>query len=319
LWLSGFPLRNKYFKISLILSSYFTYLIILNWNSEIWWKRNLAQMVGGLIVFKILYELVKQSRQWIYLSENKFYVILGYFIMITLTGGLYLITFICNHWSSPNKFYRHLSQSIGGLLIFKIWYEMFRFGKKWVYCKQRYPTVNGDILRRNYSIKYKICGHLFLTIATLGGFILYRTVELVIIHWKCENQPWKRHMAQTIGGLIIFKIYFEMIDYGLDKVYFEKNNNISQKILGNLFLTIISFGLFIPYRLIELIIYNFDSPIYWKRHMSQTIAGLIIFKIWYELFIFGYVNYHNGETFGLFILIIITAGLFLIYELVKNE
>ncbi len=284
---TNYPRKTKYYQHTLILSSYFTYLIIIYWNCEIWWKRHLAQMIGGLIVFKLLYELINQSRRWIYLSDNKFYIGLGYFVMILLTGGFYLITFIFQHWNSPNRCRRHLSQTIGGLIIFKLEYEMFRFGKKWIYEKQPYPTINGDILRRNYSTKYKILGHVFLMVSTFGLYIVYRTIELIIKHWKNKNQPWKRHLAQTIGGLIIFKIYFEMVDYGLDKVYFEKDNNIFQKILGNIFLIIISFGVFIPYRLTELVICHFDSLVFWKRHMSQTIAGLIIFKLLYELIRFG--------------------------------
>lgn len=318
LWFTGYPRKTTYFKNTLILCSYFTYLIILNWDSDIWWKRHLAQTIGGLIIFKILYELINQSRRWIYLSDSRFYVGLGYFIMIVLTGGLYLMTFIYQHWDSPNRFRRHLSQTIGGLIIFKLWYEMFRFGKKWIYCKQPYPTVNGDILRRSYPLKYKILGHVFLIASTFGCYILYRIIELIIIYWSCENHPWKRHLAQFIGGLIIFKIYFEMVDYGLDKVYFEKHNNIFQKILGNVFLVIISLGLFIPYRLIELIVYNFDSPVYWKKHMSQTIVGLVVFKLWYELFMFGYVDYYRDKNvLGFFVLTFTTCGLFLIHELVK--
>ena len=66
---------------------------------------------------------------------------------------------------------------------------------------------------------------------------------------------------------------------------------------------------------------NLHSPVFWKRHLAQTLVGLVVFKIWYELWRFG--NYLIHHTFSLrnvgrIILIIITGGLYLPYWFVES-
>jgi hypothetical protein len=254
-------------------------LIVTNWFSEILWKRHVAQTIGGLVVFKIWYEIVRCGIIWSYMSDTEKKQIcksvLGHTLLSLGTGGLFIPyrigELIINNWFSEVVWKRHLAQTIGGLIVFKIWYELFRYGILWTY-------------EQNDKCK-QFLGHIFLTIGSLGTFIPFRIVQLIVTNWFSEIS-WKRHLAQTIGGLIVFKIWYELFRYGILWVYCDTVKK-TKFIAGHIFLIIASLGIYIPARIMQLVGEYWSSENKYKRHTAQTVGGLIIFKIWYELFRFG--------------------------------
>jgi hypothetical protein len=282
-------------------------LIVLHWFDKDPCKRHLAQTVGGLVIFKLWYELYHYGIKWIYPGNNCCFLcndrpgkyedanpstgceqFVGHIFLTIGSFGLFIpyriIELIILNWMSPNPCKRHLAQTIGGLVIGKIWYELYNYGTKWVYDTESFTDGSGVTVSKSYSLCEQFTGYIFLTICTFGLFVPFRIIQLVAQNWYNE-EPWKRHLAQTIGGLIIFKVWFEMFNYGFRWAYGDYN--CCEKFLGNFYLTIATLGLYVPYKIIELVVVHFYSDIPWKRHLAQLIGCLIIFKLWYELFHYG--------------------------------
>jgi hypothetical protein len=310
--------------------------VVNNWLSENWWKRNIAQTIGGIIVLKIVYELGIIYIDWFSYGINAVYgkessrckQIGGYFLLTFLTIGLFLIfrgvQIIINNWTSENWWKRNIAQTIGGLIVLKILYEIgiiyidwFSYGINAVYEKES-------------SRCKQIGGHFLLAFLTLGLFIIFRIVQLVINNWTSENW-WKRNIAQTIGGLIVLKLVYEFIIflegiflYGVSCVY-DGGKKLWERIIGYMILIFLTGGLYIPYKIVELMIKNWFSENPWKRHIAQTIGGIVIFKILYEMFRFGkkwVYDEHNISKWYIFLgyifLVISTLGTYIIYWIIEK-
>jgi hypothetical protein len=289
-------------------------LVVWNWESENAFKRHLAQTIGGLVIFKIWYELCHYGGKWVYNDkpEEQTYgsVTMGYIFLTIATFGIFLpvrlIQLIVLNWNSEAPWKRHLAQTIAGLVIIKLWYELFNYGIKWTYYDDEEQQVadhpnnpegyvktpgtpkEGVLEEPKCLTPHCFFGHLFLTIATGGAFILFRIIQLVCLNFSCET-AWKRHLAQTIALLGVFKIWYELIHYGIKWIYPQHGEETStcQKFIGHIFMIIATIGFFIPFRIIQLTYQNWNSEVSWKKHTAQTIGGLVILKLWYELFHYG--------------------------------
>lgn len=143
----------------------------------------------------------------------------GYIILYVIGYGIY---WIINNFHSENKVKKHIAQAIGTLIIPKIMYEMFITGNKWLY-----EDTNSSYFKM-------FIGHIFLTISTMGLFIIYRIFELYFSMWAYGHSVlYKKHHSGSCCG----------------KEYNITNPTITQKIWAHICLTIVTFGIFIPIRL----------------------------------------------------------------------
>jgi hypothetical protein len=287
-------------------------LVILNWHSPDQVKRHLAQTIGGLIVFKLWYELVHYGVKWVYDYDfqtdiivdpqvNKCYGFIGHLFLTISTFGIFvpfrIVQLICNNWQSDDPVKKHIAQTLGGLIVFKLWYELVHYGVKWVY---DYDFQTDTIINPTVNNYYGFVGYVFLTISTFGIFIPFRIVQLICNNWHSYN-PVKKHIAQTLGGLIVFKLWYELAHYGIKWVYIDPPINKCYGFVGHVFLTISTLGIFIPFRIVQLVCGNWhsDNPV--KKHIAQTLGGLIVFKLWYELVHYGIkwvydFDFENGKN-----------------------
>ena len=326
--------KRKENHIALILNGYIVgYLIVYLFyhlckfvgrnfdNQESFFKRHLAQTIAGLIIFKIWYEIGYYGSKWIwdndYTLSSEYFIkqFFGHILMTICTLGLFIpfriILLIIIYFHDKNPWKRHIAQTIGCLIVFKIWYELFHYGIRWVYDIKYISDKNSLPITNNNNIKQvglcefitkQFFGNIFLTIGTVGFYIPFRIIQLIVENWNNKN-PWVKHGVQTLAGLIIFKIWFELFHYGIVWVYHKKISNspendkttTTQVIVGYLFLIIATGGFYIPYLVVEQVwkYWNDENP--WKRHIAQTIGGIIIFKIWYELFHYGFMWVYDYE------------------------
>lgn len=328
---------NKYVRIrshfQLILNGYlvaylmifitYNYLVFVFFNfnnEEEKWKKYIAWTLGTLI-FKWWYEGLKYGFELIYDdTTSKREKFIGHIILTIGSFGLFLFLripeLIMNHWNSPNPWIRHPIQGIVGLIVFKGWYEAFRLGKKWVYgsdslccCEPDNDDISRE-LKLEVPVWKKGLGYIFLIFATFGLYILFWIFEKIIKNWNSENF-WKRNIAQAIGGLLFFKLWYELFCLGIRWVYQDQNKNqnkcisFCKRIIGFLLLIVTSLGTYILYGTVEFIINNWHSKNFWIRNFVQLIGGLIVFKIlyvWYEGFCLGFkLAYPNKMTCLLYI------------------
>ena len=107
--------------------------------------------------------------------------------------------------------------------------------------------------------------------------------------------PFPRPHVCFTCVVLILPLWWELLLWGLVMVYPSWSDSInspsrnrSQQVIGHATVAVCTFGAFIPYRMIELICDHWNSPVEWKRHFSQTIGGLVVFKVWYEIAVCGY-------------------------------
>lgn len=172
-------------------------------------------------------------------------------------------------------------------------------------------------------------GHLLLLVASVGIYIPWRIVELIITKWNSDNFCY-RETARIFGGLVIFYIWYHMFVTGFNWVYKDNNgpcytffgyifmtlstlgifipvqlaykgtshtydsNNICLNIVGHIELTIVTLGLFLIFRFFQLICNNWSSDDPVKRHIVRAIVGLIVFYMWYLLIVESFEAVYRG-------------------------
>lgn len=263
-----------------ILYEFFRFLINNANNSESYWKRHIAQTILGLIVFKILYEFTKFlvdnfNNQESYWKRHIAQTICGLIVFKILYE---FIRFLVDNFNNPESYWkRNIAQTICGLVVFKIWYELVDHGVKWVYCSGKKSMFNLDQKKDEYTtmnispLYKRILGYFFLTIASLGLYVPFSMIEIIVVNWFSEIF-WKRHLSQLIGGLIVFKLWYETWMWSLEAVYGDKNEEQStlKKIIGRIGLSICSAGLFGLFMIAEYLywmVVNLKEPPYTCEHM----------------------------------------------------
>lgn len=139
-----------------------------------------------------------------------------------------------------------------------------------------------------------------------------------MVHWFDEN-ACKRETARFFGGMGIFYLYYQLFYHGILWVYRE-NDNTCKFITGNFFLVLTSFGIYIPYRIVELIVTKWYDPNVCYRETARFTGTLFIGYMWYRMFVQGYgwvYRDSNGcQTFvGYLFLTLTTLGLFIPVQL----
>lgn len=102
-----------------------------------------------------------------------------------------------------------------------------------------------------------------LTLASLALFIPYRIVESIGRNWHHEDKC-VRETVRFIGGLGIFYLYYHLWRVGIKYVY-EVERNCCEQFTGHMMLTLASAGLFIPFRIVDVICRNWSNPDGCKR------------------------------------------------------
>lgn len=97
-----------------------------------------------------------------------------------------------------------------------------------------------------------------LTILTLGFYLIYRYFEVTVKSWNDED-PCKRETVRFVAGLGIFYCYYHLWRIGIERLY-DPERTCGEKTFGTFLLTLVTFGLFIPYRIVEVICRNWNNP-----------------------------------------------------------
>lgn len=101
-----------------------------------------------------------------------------------------------------------------------------------------------------------------MILITVGLYLPYRILELIITNWNDEN-AYKRETARMFGGLVIFYLYYQLWRQGLKCTY--ESESCGSQFLGHLLLLIATVGLFLPFRIIQLICNNWNNEVKWKK------------------------------------------------------
>jgi hypothetical protein len=361
-------------------------LTIIHFNNKNYWIRQVAQLLAGLIIFKIIYELWAQGRKYVYgieytlnngaFTQTKYdkhlndpYHIksfMGHICLTIITCGFFIpfrtIQLIIIHFNDKNYWVRQLAQFVGGFIIFKVIYELWAQGRKYVYGIE-YTLNNGIFIQTEYDKQTNdpyyvksFIGHIYLTIITCAVFVPYRYIEFSYNNFYSTSY-WVRQLSQFMGGFVILKIMYELWAQGRKYVYgieYTLNNGVftqteydkqtndpyyTKSFIGHIYLTIITCALFVPFRIYQLAYLNFTNKNYLVRQFAQFVAGLILFKILYELWANGikyvykieYVlenesfkvkdkiniddSFYVKLFFGHLCLTVITCGLFIPYRI----
>lgn len=75
-------------------------------------------------------------------------------------------------------------------------------------------------------------------------YLMYNFFTFLIDNFKNEAEPWKMHLAQTIVGLVVFKVYYELWRWGYNATYEDG----CKSFFGHVVMTLITCGLFLIYR-----------------------------------------------------------------------
>lgn len=202
----------------------------------------------------------------------------------------------------------HTAQLIGGLIVFKVYYELWRLGHRWIYAEDA-------------NCCSEFAGTILLTILTIGLFLVYRYFEVTIHYWNSEDSC-KRETVRFVAGLGVFYCYYHLWRIGIQKLY-RPEADCGDKTLGTFLLTLVTVGLFIPFRIIEVICRNWNNPDPCARETVRFIGGLGIFYLYYQLWHYGLrFTYRSDDSgckqfTGHLMLILATLGLFIPFRILE--
>jgi hypothetical protein len=78
-------------------------------------------------------------------------------------------------------------------------------------------------------------------------YLTYNFVTFLIDNFSNHAEPVKMHVAQTIVGLVVFKLYYELFQLGVEGVY-RSDDSCAKQFFGTILLAILTVGLFLIYR-----------------------------------------------------------------------
>ena len=266
----------------------------------------------------------------------------GHILLILSTFGTYIIykpfELIVVHWYDENSCKRETARFFGGMGIFYIYYQIFYHGILWVY-------------RDNENKCKFVTGNLFLIVTSAGIYIPYRIMELIITKWNDEYLCY-RETARFAGTLIIGYLWYRMIKQGVRWVYddctwyqtiagyvfvtittlglfipvqlcykgywhtYRSDESVCLQICGHIELTIVTAGLFLIFRLFQVICNNWSSSNPYKKHAVRAIAGLIVIYLWIMGLVWAYYMIYRQNRLwrmaaGRFVMTVCTFGLYI--------
>jgi hypothetical protein len=337
---NGNPIHDATIHFQLLLNGYvilyLCYLVgrfvWLNWNSPNDCQRHLAQLIGGLIVFKLMYEAIRQSYYLAFGRQSQPFLLdpsesLPHGILLQCIGQILLLAFslglslpfllvrffaqIYKHWASDNLTYRRIAQTVGLLVVGKIWWEVFKLARRWAWD----VSVNREYTVNDYWCM--VLGHLVLTVWTAGLYVYYLMwwygmywVGYPMTNYCTEPQPCLSDRAIQAGYPPKLELLHDsMLLYGV----------------GVFLLICCTGGLYLPFFIVETLYRWWYSNNWWKQQIAQTICGLVIFKLWYEVARQGYIwVYVNPRSYswtefilGHLGLAVATLGLFVPFRCIE--
>jgi len=144
----------------------------------------LAQTIVGVVVFKILYELVKgyvtivrNLRSDLMQDPNYTSYLLQFLVFSVITFGIgfldqVFLVIIPENWVSPNPWKRHVTQLLCGFIIFKLIWTLISYGLYWAYNMNTDNGLNWEEKKNPHSIAKQLLGHCCLTLATAGIYAI---------------------------------------------------------------------------------------------------------------------------------------------------
>lgn len=85
------------------------------------------------------------------------------------------------------------------------------------------------LVLNGYVIGYVVC------------YAIFRLIKFINDNLDNKTSYWKRHIAQTIIGLVIFKLWYELLWHANNWVY-NIDSSIFKKIIGHICFTIGTFA-----------------------------------------------------------------------------